>query len=121
MLFTTLGTMWLSLAIAPCVLAATLDERPHNCCPQVNGNAGTNKHMHDEGECISCEVVEPLLQSAGEFINLAYSSSISEQPVIYKDKYNLIALPVLIVLKFHSQNNLEIPRPPPQRFHVLLI
>ncbi len=121
MLFTTLGTMWLSFAIAPCVLAATLDDRPHHCCPHLNGNAGPNKHMHDEGKCISCDSVEPMLQSADEFITLSNSSNISKQPVIYNDNYLLITIPVLIALKFHSQINLEIPRPPSLRFRVLLI
>ena len=81
-LFTTHVTMWLSIAIAPCVLAAKLVDRPHHCCPQVNVEVGSNEHMHDVGKCISCEVVEPVLQSADEYIYSSISSSCDYAPII---------------------------------------
>ena len=121
LLLPLLGVMWLTFAIPPCALAAAFDNQSHHCCPQDHGNSGTNKHMHDEEICISCESVEPLKLSAYDFINLSNGSSISDQPVIYKDNYHLIAISLLIALKLHPHVDLKIQQPPPLRFRVLLI
>lgn len=119
MLFTTLGTMWLSFAIAPCVLAAELDDRPHHCCPHVNENAGSNKHMHDEGKCVSCEVVEPVLQSADEYIHILISSNFDYDPVIIEWNIHQITKSVSVALKLSTPVYQAIP--PPLQYRVLLI
>ncbi len=118
-LFTTLGAMWLSFAIAPCVLAAKLVDRPHHCCPQVNGEAGSKEHMHNEGKCISCEVVEPVLQSADEYIYSSISSSIDYAPIIIE--WNIHQITKSVKLAFKLQTPVYLPIPPPLQYRVLLI
>ena len=119
MLFTTLGTMWLSFAIAPCVLAATLEDRPHHCCPHLNGKAEPNKHMHDEGKCISCEVVEPVLQSVDEYINSSIPSSFNYDPTAFEWNTYQITKPISVATKLPT--SVYLPIPPPLQYRVLLI
>ncbi len=119
MLFTTLGTMWLSFAIAPCVLAAALVERLHHCCPTVSGETGSSEHMHDQGKCVSCELVEPVLQSADEYIHIFVSSNFVYDPTIIEWHIHQITKPVNAALKFSTPVYQTIP--PPFKYRVLLI
>ncbi len=109
-LFTTLGTMWLSFAIAPCVLAATLVDRPHHCCPHLN-ETEPNEHMHDGGKCVSCEIVEPLLQSA--------SSNFDFEPTVIER--NIYQLTKVISAAIKLPTPFYLPIPPPLQYRVLLI
>ena len=118
-LFTTLGTMWLSFAISPCVLAAALVDRPHHCCPQIIGNAGTSKHMHDEGKCVSCEIVEPLLQSAHDTIQSSASSNFDFEPIVIERNIYQITKAISVVIKLPTP--FYLPIPPPLKYRVLLI
>ena len=119
-LITTLSSMWLSIAISPCVLAAALVDRPHLCCPHLNGKADEpNKHMHDGGKCVSCEVVEPILQSADEYIHSPISSSFDYEPVIIEWNTYQITKPVFVAIKLPTP--VYLPIPPPLQYRVLLI
>ena len=118
-LFTTLGMMWLSIAIAPCVLAAKLVDRPHHCCPQANGKAGSNEHMHDVGKCVSCEVVEPVLQSADEYIHPSILPSFDYEPIVAERNTRHLTKSVNVAIKLHTP--LYLPIPPPLQYRVLLI
>ena len=119
MLFTALGTMWLSFAIAPCVLAATLVDRPHHCCPHFDGKAEPNKHMHDGGNCVSCEVVGSALQSANDTIQSSKSSSFDYEPIIIEWNAHQITKAIVVAIKPHTP--VYLPIPPPLRYRVLLI
>ena len=119
MLFTTLGAMWLSFAIAPCVLAATLVDRPHHCCPHLDGKAEPNQHMHDEGKCVSCEIVEPLLQSAHDTIQPSASSNIDFEPIVIER--NIYQLTKAISAAIKLSTPFYLPIPPPLQYRVLLI
>jgi len=118
-LFTTLGTMWFSFAISPCVLAAALVDRPHHCCPQLNGKTESNEHMHDGGKCISCEVVEPVLQSADEYIYSSIPSSFDYEPIIIEWNTYQITKAISVATKLPIPFYLSIP--PPLQYRVLLI
>lgn len=118
-LFTTLGTMWLSFAISPCVLAAALVDRPHHCCPHLNGKAESNEHMHDGGKCVSCEVVGPVLQSAEEYLYSSIPSSFHFKPVIIEWNTHQITKSVSVAIKLPTP--VYLPIPPPLQYRVLLI
>jgi len=119
-LFTTLSSMWLSIAISPCVLAAALVDRPHHCCPHLNGKAEEpNKHMHDGGKCVSCEVVEPVLQSADEYIYSSIPSSFDYEPITFEWNTYQITKPISVATKLPTP--VYLPIPPPLQYRVLLI
>ncbi len=118
-LIVSLGAMWLSFAIAPCVLAAALVDRPHHCCPHLNGKAEPNEHMHDGGKCISCEVVEPVLQSADEYINSSIPSSFDYEPIIIEWNTHQITKSVSVAIKLPTP--VYLPISPPLQYRILLI
>lgn len=117
-LFTTLGTMWLSFAIAPCVLAATLVDRPHHCCPHLN-ETEPNEHMHDGGKCVSCEIVELLLQSAHDTIQPSASSNFDFEPTVIER--NIYQLTKVISAAIKLPTPFYLPIPPPLQYRVLMI
>ena len=118
-LFTTLGTMWLSFAIAPCVLAAALEDRLHNCCPLYNGESGSGGHMHDYGKCVSCEAVEPALNSADTIIQSSKSPNADYQPFIVHWNNFQVTKPVSTSFNLHPPAYL--PVHPTLLYCVLLI
>ena len=118
-LMISLVAMWLSFAIAPCVLAAALVDRPHHCCPHLNGKAEPNEHVHDGGKCISCEVVEPVLQSADEYINSSIPSSCDYEPIIIEWNTHQITKSVSVAIKLPTP--VYLPISPPLQYRILLI
>jgi hypothetical protein len=118
-LFITLGIMWLSGAITPCVLAASLNKSQHDCCPAFKGNTGHSQHMHEQGKCGSCELVQPVLQSADNYLLSSATSSPDFQPVIIEWNYNQTRQPVTNTYKLLPTVDQTLP--PPLRFRVLLI
>jgi len=118
-LFITLSSMWLSFAISPCVLAAALVDRPHHCCPQLNGKAEPNDHMHDQGKCVSCEVVEPVLQSADEYIYSSIPSNFDYEPITFEWNTYQITKPISVATKLPTP--VYLPIPPPLQYRVLLL
>ena len=118
-LIISLAAMWLSFAIAPCVLAAALVDRPHHCCPHLNGKAEPNEHMHDGGKCISCEIVEPMLQSADEYINSSIPSSFDYEPIIIEWNTHQITKSVSVAIKLPIP--VYLPISPPLQYRILLI
>jgi len=119
MLFTTLGAMWLSIAIAPCLLAPTLVDRPLHCCPHLDGKAEPNQHMHDEGNCVSCEIVEPLLQSAHDTIRSSALSNFDFEPIVIEQNIYQITKTISAAIKLPTP--FYLPIPPPLQYRVLLI
>ena len=115
LLFITLGTMWLSVVIAPCVLAAAVEKTRHDCCP----DADTSSHTQKQEQCDTCYLVQPVLKSADQFILSSAISGPDFQPVIIDWNYSQATETI--------KNTYKIPvtefrtLPPPLRFRVLLI
>lgn len=118
-LFITLGTMWLSFAIAPCVLAASFDDRPHHCCPNLNGKAGNNEHMHEEDKCVSCDAVQPVLDSTDGSIQSSIPPSFDYEPITFEWNIYQITKPISVATKLPTP--VYLPIPPPLQYRVLLI
>ena len=111
--------MWLSFAIAPCVLAAAVNKESHDCCPHLNEKAGTNAHKHDEGKCGSCDLVKPVLLSADEYIQSSISSSFDNGIVILEWNNYLRTKPVIVTFKLPTPDYQSTN--PSLRYRVLLI
>lgn len=115
LLFVTLGTMWLSFAIAPCVLIAAVEKTQHDCCP----DAVTSSHMHEQEQCDTCYMVQPVLKSADQFVLSSTISMPDYQPVIIAWNYNQTSQPVTNTYQLSSTVYQTLP--PPLRYRVLLI
>lgn len=118
-LFITLGTMWLSFAIAPCVSIHTLEKSQHNCCPQSDGNTGTSTHMHDQGLCDSCDMVQPVLKSSDNYILSSKAPASDFHPAVIEWNYDQTRQPVINTPKLPVTVYQTLP--PSLRFRVLLI
>ena len=118
LLLVTLGASWLSLAIAPCLLAAVEEINQHDCCPDSGINSGLPSHS-DQGPCDNCNMVQPTLKSANQFIQTSMSSVPDFQAVVIDRNYNLGGNPAEYFHKIPS--TVLAVTPPPLRFRVLLI
>lgn len=118
-LFITLGTMWLSFAIAPCVLAAAPEDSLHNCCPRHNDESGSSGHMHDHGRCISCYAAVPALNSVDTIVKFTKSPNTDYQPFIVNWHSLQVAKPVSVSFNLHPPAYL--PVHPTLLYCVLLI
>lgn len=119
LLFITLGTMWLSFAIAPCVLIPALEKNQHNCCPESRGKDGTSTHMHSQGQCDSCAMVQPVLKSPENYTLSSVTPGSNHQPGIIEWNYKQTRQPVNISHQISPGDYQTLP--PPLRFRVLLI
>lgn len=115
LLFITLGTMWLSIAIAPCVLAAAVEKTQHDCCPDAN----TSTHTHKQEQCDTCYIVQPVLKSADQFVFPSTISAPDYQPVIIEWNYNQATETIKHTYKVPITEFRTLP--PPLRFRVLQI
>lgn len=119
LLFITLGTMWLSFAIAPCVLMAAVEKTQHDCCPESGNKTGASSHEHKQGQCDTCYMVQPVLKSADQFVLSSTISAPDYQPAIIEWNYNQTRQPDTNTCILSSTVYQTLP--PPLRFRVLLI
>ena len=118
-LMISLGIMWLSFAIAPCVVAAVIDDRPHNCCPQANEMTGPKGHSGEQETCNTCNTLEPILNHTDEVVqpaNLAYDDF---QPALVD--YAELNAPVFTSVSFNIHSPPYLPVHPTLQFCSLLI
>lgn len=119
LLFITLGTMWLSFAIAPCVLLAAVENNRHDCCPATGTKTRDAHHLHKQQNCSSCNLVQPVMNSADQFILSSTNTGSNFQPVIIEWNYIQTSAPVVITYKGPDTGPQTLP--PPLRFRILLI
>ncbi|MEE9158996.1 MAG: hypothetical protein V3U60_11485, partial [Gammaproteobacteria bacterium] len=67
-LIVSLAAMWLSFAIAPCVLAAEIAERPHHCL-HIESASTHSHHLQAEDGCPHCDSLNPTIQEADHLVN----------------------------------------------------
>jgi len=75
--------------------------------------------MHDEGKCVSCEVVEPILQSADDYTYSSITSSFDYEPITFEWNTYQITKPISVATKLPTP--VYLPIPPPLQYRVLLI
>ena len=119
LLFITLGTMWLSFAIAPCALLAAVENNRHDCCPAAVTKTGDARHLHKQQYCSSCNLAQPVMKSADQFILSATNSGPDFQPVIIE--WNSIQASEPAGISYKGPDTRVQFLPPPLRFRVLLI
>jgi len=75
--------------------------------------------MHDQGGCVSCDVVEPALDAADEFIQSAIILVLDYHPVITQWNTLQVTRPETVSFNLHLPTFLSFP--PTLRYRVLLI
>lgn len=118
LLMVTLGVSWLSLAITPCLLAAVEEINQHDCCPQRGVSSGSPSNP-DQVPCDNCDMVQPTLKSANQFIQSSTSSIPDYQAVIIDRDYKPVTDNAACFHKVPAA--VLTATPPPLRFRVLLI
>ena len=118
-LMISLGVMWLSFAIAPCAVAAAIDDRPHNCCPQSNDKTDSKGHASDQETCNTCNSLEPMLNHTDEVVQPAKVANDDFQLVLVE--YAEVNAPVFTSVSFNIHSPPYLPVHPTLRFCSLLI
>ncbi len=80
-LLVSLGVMWLSFAIAPCVLAATIAERPHHCVHTL-GMVDPGHYGRCGDRCQFPNNMIPTLEDANHTVNPFAFFSYQVHPVV---------------------------------------
>ena len=119
LLFITLGTMWLSFAIAPCFQVSVEKVVQHNCCPETGIGDGKLLHINKQGTCDDCDMVQPALRSTDLIILSSAKADSDYQPVIIEWNYKKIQQ--LVAYSYRLSPDIYPVLPPPLRFRVLLI
>ncbi len=117
-LIISLGAMWLSFAIAPCVLAADITERAHHCL-HTQSTSGQSPYLPAGDHCPFCNPLTPVVQNCDHVVNPLTISSHHVHPVVsgwtYVQPFAAIQLlPVTVSADY-------LPVHPTLRFCVLLI
>ena len=115
-LFITLGTMWLSFAIAPCLLIVAVEKNSHDCCPAA---IKTGTHASGQKQCDTCYKAQTPLKSTNQFVLSSTNSGSNFNPGIIERNYiqaseSPKSTYIIPVNQFQTL-------PPPLRFRILLI
>ncbi len=85
-LIVSLAAMWLSFAIAPCVLAAGVTERPHHCL-HTDPTGVQSHHVQTKNECPHCDSLNTTIQEADHLVNPLTFPSYQVHPVVSQWTY----------------------------------
>ncbi|MBI4006428.1 MAG: hypothetical protein HY356_07130 [Gammaproteobacteria bacterium] len=96
-----------------------LEGHSHRCCPFYNGENKSSGHMHDQDKCVSCEAVEPVLNSADTIVQTIKLTNAHYQPLI--SGWNDLQIKKTVSVSFDLLPPSYLPVHPTLLYCVLLI